>query len=142
MYFLAVFGDDSEHDLGAGRFLLMLLIATGLGAVFHMIGDPRSSIPCIGASGGISAVVAYYGLRFPRSRLGVWVWWHLWLWLPAWVMLVLWLALQAVGALLQVNELSNVSALAHLGGATVGLIFWIIKQGGGRTPMAERAYRR
>jgi membrane associated rhomboid family serine protease len=39
-------------------------------------------------------------------------------------MLAIWIIFQILGAYLQVTGLSNVSALAHLGGASVGIIFW------------------
>jgi membrane associated rhomboid family serine protease len=110
--------------LGYGRFLVLLLLATLAGDCLHAAADPRSTIPCVGASGGISGVLVFYALKFPHARLGFF--WRLrWLHLPAWGALVLWLLWQSVGVLQQVSGIGNVSAIAHLGGAAVGLLFWL-----------------
>jgi membrane associated rhomboid family serine protease len=47
---------------------------------------------------------------------------------PAWFALVGWILLQLVLAHLQLAGVSNVSALAHLGGAAVGLSFWALRR--------------
>lgn len=70
MYFLLVFGDNVEDYLGRVRYLAMLMAGNVVGALFHGIGDPRSDVPCIGASAGISAVILFYALQFPNAQLG------------------------------------------------------------------------
>lgn len=123
LYFLLVFGDNVEERIGAGKFLFLLLVSTVAGDIVHIVGDPRSGMPCIGASGGISGVIAYYALAFPRTRLAFFVWYG-WVRMPAAVMFFLWVALQLFGAQAQVSGMSSVSSLAHLGGAGAGLAFW------------------
>jgi membrane associated rhomboid family serine protease len=79
----------------------------------------------VGASAGISGVLAYYGVAFPRAQVGVvfWFWYVVrWIRLPAWAFLVAWIALQVLGALEQVGGMTSVSAIGHLGGASVGLL--------------------
>jgi len=128
MYFLLVFGDNVEDYLGKGRFLLLLLAATVAGDLLHISMDPRSYIPCVGASGGISGVIAFYALAFPRARLGLMIRYGVyfrWAWVPAWGAFLVWVLLQILGAWLQLSGLSGVSALAHLGGAGVGVVFWL-----------------
>ncbi len=139
LYFFLVFGDNVEEFLGRGRFLLLLFAATLVGSLAHLLGDPRSAIPCIGASGGISGVIAYYALRFPQARIGYLTRPHYryrrfyghvfnrprWVYLPAWGFFLFWLLLQFLGVWQQISGFSNVSALAHLGGAAVGLGFWV-----------------
>lgn len=128
-YFLVIFGDNVEDYLGRLRYVGLLLFATILGGLLHMVGDPRSDIPCVGASGGISGIIVYYALQFPKARLGVviryWVMFR-WVYFPAYVALIFWLALQAVTAYMQISGVSNVSALAHFGGAAAGLIAWLV----------------
>lgn len=125
LYFLMVFGDNVEERLGAGRFLALLSVATLAGGAAHILGDPRSSVPCIGASGGISGVIAYYALAFPRTRLAFLFWFH-WVRMPAVVMFLLWAGLQLLGARAQLLGTGSVSALAHLGGAAMGVVFWFL----------------
>ncbi len=128
MYFLLVFGDNVEDHLGWLRYLLLLVGAALVGDLIHILAEPRSTIPAIGPSGGISGVIVYYALQFPRARLGFFVRWGYffrWFYMPAWTALICWLLLQAFGAYQQVTGFSNVSALAHLGGASVGLLCWL-----------------
>lgn len=127
-YFLIVFGDNVEDYLGSGRYLLLLVVAALAGDAAHVLGDARSTIPCIGASGGISGIITFYALRFPEARLGILLRYFVlfrWFYMPAWIALILWFSLQFLFVFLQLSGASNVSALAHLGGAAVGVLAWI-----------------
>lgn len=123
LYFLLVFGDNTEDVLGKRNYLLLIAIAAIVGNIAHILGDPSSMVPCIGASGGISGILAYYCLRFRKARVGMILFFR-WVRMPVVFMLAIWIIFQILGAYLQVTGLSNVSALAHLGGASVGIIFW------------------
>jgi len=128
LYFLIVFGDNVEETLGAPRFLLLLVTATILGGVAHVVFDPSSTVPCIGASGGISGVLAFYALRFPHGRVGMllWFWFYpLILRFPVFVAFLLWAGVQIFVAWMHTEGLTNVSGLAHLGGALAGVLFWL-----------------
>jgi membrane associated rhomboid family serine protease len=128
-YFLVVFGDNVEDYLGRLRYVGLLMFATILGGVLHILGDPRSEIPCVGASGGISGIIVYYSLQFPKARLGIVIrYWYIfrWIYFPAYFALICWLLLQGLTAYLQTSGLTNVSALAHLGGAAAGLTAWLV----------------
>lgn len=129
MYFLIVFGDNVEDFLGKWRLLALVLLATVVGDAAHIMADPASTIPCIGASGGISGVLAYYALKFPRARLGVLIGIYFrfrWIRMPAYAMFLIWIGIQVLGTHAQLAGFSNVSSLAHLGGASVGFVFWTI----------------
>jgi len=123
MYFLLVFGDNVEEYLGRARYAWLLFFATLTGDVCHAVFQPYSSIPAIGASGGISGLVAFYALQFPRSEIYLWVFF----WpvrVTAKVMLAFWITLQIVGAVEQLSGTSAVASLAHLGGAAAGYLSW------------------
>ena len=129
VYFLLIFGDNVEDDLGPWRFLLLLVTATLVGNLAHLLGEPHNTIPAIGASGGISGVIVYYAIRFPHARLGfMFRWWTFfrWCYLPAYAALILWLLLQFLLAAEQLAGVGEVSALAHLGGAAVGVGAWLL----------------
>jgi membrane associated rhomboid family serine protease len=53
------------------------------------------------------------------------VWVH-WIRVPAWFVLVLWFLFQIIGTLEQKAGMSSVSSVAHLGGAAVGLLAWLL----------------
>jgi len=123
-YFLMIFGDNVEDHLGRRRYVLLLLAAHVAGTVLHGLIDPRSAVPVVGASAGISGVIAYYAVTFPRAKLGICLryWWRFhWVRLPAWMAFLIWAGLQFFVAWQQISGFTNVSALAHLGGACVGL---------------------
>jgi len=128
LYYFLVFGTNVEDYLGHWRYALLLLTATVVANFLHAPGDPHATIPCVGASGGISAVITFYALKFPHARLGLYLTYHFrlqWIRFPAWAGLALWIVLQIFGAMKQVSGFTNVSALAHLGGAMAGLVAWI-----------------
>jgi membrane associated rhomboid family serine protease/Zn-finger nucleic acid-binding protein len=124
LYFLVTFGDNSEDILGKSRYLLLIAAATVVGHVAQILSDPGSTIPCIGASGGISGVLAYYCLRFPRARVGL-IFWFRWIRIPVGGLLVLWILLQIITAMKTSMGIANVAVYAHLGGAAVGVFFWL-----------------
>jgi len=129
LYFLLIFGDNVEDYLGRWRFLALVLLATVAGDFLHVVAQPQSTLTCVGASGGISGIIAFYALEFPRARLGFLFRYFIyfrWVQLPAWGAFVLWVLLQLLGAFLQLGGFSNVAALAHLGGAGVGVVAWLV----------------
>jgi membrane associated rhomboid family serine protease len=130
LYFLFLFGDNVEGYLGHGRWLGLLLAATLAGGALHIMTDPRSDLPCVGASGGISGLMAFYALRFPKARLGMRLWLRYtgrapWFTFPVWGWFAFWMAVQLFGVLQQVSGFGHVSALAHVGGALAGFAAWV-----------------
>ena len=128
-YFLLIFGYRVEDELGRPRYLLLLALSALFGDVAHILMDPHSGVPCIGASGGISGVIAFYALRFPDARLGLFLrtpFAFRWVRLRAVYAFILWLLLQFVAVAQQLAGIGNVSALAHLGGCLIGVAAFLI----------------
>lgn len=128
LYFLLIFGDNVEDFLGRLRYGLLILGATVLGDLVHLVVQPDSITPCVGASGGISGIIVFYALQFPKARLGFMFRYFVyfrWLQIPAWGALALWLLLQTFGVFEQLQGFSNVAATAHLGGAAAGFAGWL-----------------
>ncbi len=129
VYFLVIFGDNVEDDLGHLGCLLLLAIAALVGDLWHILGNRSSILPCVGASGGISGVITYYALRFPRAKLGFFFryWFYFrWIRIPAFVALLFWFLLQFFYVFEEQMGLGNIAALAHLGGAAVGVAAWLL----------------
>lgn len=129
LYFLMTFGDNVEDVIGRKRFIVVLLLSALLGDVLHWIIDPRSSMPMVGASGGISGIIALYALAFPDAKLGRFLrlgYYFRWIQFSAKWGFAFWLLLQVITAALQVAGQTHVSALAHLGGAVVGVAYWFV----------------
>lgn len=71
MVFLWVFGSSVEEATGHFRFVLLYLLC-GLAASFgHVMLDPASPIPTLGASGAISGIMGAYLLVYPFNRIKV-----------------------------------------------------------------------
>jgi membrane associated rhomboid family serine protease len=87
----------------------------------HAALAPDPALPLIGASGGVSGVLAAHALLRPRSKVRIMRYFRM-ITVPASVAFLLWIVLQVVGAALQFAGASPVSALAHLGGAAAGLL--------------------
>jgi len=58
MLFLWIFGDNVEDRMGHGRFVVFYLICGTVAAVAHVMSEPGSPIPTIGASGAVAGVMA------------------------------------------------------------------------------------
>lgn len=131
VYFLLIFGDYAEDDLGIGRYLLLVFLAAAAGGAAHVAWEPRHDIPVIGASAGIAGIIAFYACRFPRTRLKFFIGhypgdlYFRWATIPVWVFFVFWILTQAVVLEYQLAGISAVSAAGHLGGAAVGVLFFL-----------------
>jgi membrane associated rhomboid family serine protease/Zn-finger nucleic acid-binding protein len=135
MYYLWFFGDSVEDELGTTNYILTLIAGTVGAALFHALISPSGYSLLVGASGGISTLGMIYMLRFPRAKLGFFLIVG-WLRVPAYLLLIIWVVMQVSMAYDQVAGLTQVSALAHLGGALVGLASFILFL---RKPPHERA---
>ena len=136
LYFLLVFGDNVEDVLGHWKYGFLILAATLVGDFTYWLGNAVSMTPCVGASGGISGIIVFYALAFPKARLGFMFRYFLyfrWFQTPAWGALVLWLIFQGLGYYMERSGLSSVASSAHLGGAAIGFLLWLWwrRNGGG-----------
>src|SRR5450759_364101 len=69
MLYLWVFGDNVEDRLGHGRYLVFYLGAGAAAGVIQILFNPFSSVPMLGASGAIAAVMGAYFVLYPQSRV-------------------------------------------------------------------------
>ena len=128
LYFLFIFGDDVEDNIGKYPFILLLFLATLFGNILHVLFDSNDTIPAIGASGGISGVLVFYALKWPKTPLSfiIRIYYRFkWIKVPAIFMFGLWLIIQIIGMSKQLTGYSSTSYLAHIGGVIVGFIFWL-----------------
>ncbi|MBN1435171.1 rhomboid family intramembrane serine protease [Candidatus Fermentibacterales bacterium] len=136
MWFLWIFGDNVEDLLGRGRFLVFYL-ACGIAAVLaHVLLNPSSVVPVVGASGAISGLMGAYMRKFPLARVTTLI--PLFLFfqivrIPAFFFLGIWLLLQVVS----IGSDAGIAWLAHIGGFLAGflLIGWMSRRRPGRIPV-------
>jgi len=126
MWFLWIFGDNVEDRLGHFRYLLFYLIVGVIGSITHVLANPSSPVPIIGASGAIAGVLGGYLISFPRSRVLTLVPIFFFLTLveiPAVIFLALWFFLQLFNGALSLGGVANpVAWWAHIGGFVSGFL--------------------
>ncbi len=69
MWTLYLFGDNVEDRMGSARFLVFYLLCGLAAGLSHVLTDPNSSIPTVGASGAIAGVLGAYFVLFPTARI-------------------------------------------------------------------------
>ena len=124
MIFLWAFSPEIEDAMGAARYVIFYL-AGGLAATLAQIaGDPHSTVPNLGASGAIAAVMGAFLVTYPRDRiravLFIFVFARI-TFIPACLLIGFWFLTQLVhaGAVAQVQT-GGVAYLAHVGGFIFG----------------------
>jgi membrane associated rhomboid family serine protease len=125
MWFLWIFGNNIEDSMGHLRFLVFYLL-TGLAASGgHILSEPGSQIPTVGASGAISGVMGAYLLLYPRVRVHTLFFFLIFIRvfpLPAWVMLGYWFLIQFLSGTSTNAAAMGVAFWAHIGGFIAGLV--------------------
>ena len=131
MLYLWIFGDNVEDAMGKVRFLVFYLLCGVAAAFSQYLGDPRSAIPMVGASGAVSGALGAYLLLYPGARVWTLVIFGLFVRLvpiPALVVLGFWAVVQLVNGLfafssgaLGHDESGGVAFLAHVGGLLAGI---------------------
>jgi membrane associated rhomboid family serine protease len=127
MLYLWIFGNNIEDLLGPVKFLVFYLVCGIAAAAAHVLTNPGSVVPTVGASGAVSGVLGAYLVVHPRARvltlvfLGIFV--RLML-VPAGVILVFWFVLQVFsgfGSLGTGARAAGVAWFAHIGGFVAGI---------------------
>lgn len=127
MLFLWVFGRNVEDRLGSRNFLLLYL-ACGLAAsLIHVISNPYSRVPTIGASGAIAGIMGAYLIKFPKTEIDA-LFWLVFVWrmsIPAPYFLIYWFVIQFFSGAWSLGEVDytggGVAWFAHVGGFLAGM---------------------
>jgi membrane associated rhomboid family serine protease len=127
MLFFWVFGPEIEDVMGPVRYLLFYLLGGLAATVAQVAIDPASTVPNLGASGAIAAVMGAFIITYPRDRIRTVLllgWFSQVTFVPAIVLVGLWFLTQVfseVGALVQ-TQTGGVAYMAHVGGFAFGAI--------------------
>lgn len=132
MWVLWIFGDNIEDYLGHFSYLVFYLVSGLAGSVLHILLNPNSAAPSVGASGAIAGVMGAYFVLFPSARvltLVPLIIFFTFVWLPAWIFLGFWFVLQFLGGAATSITYSNragggggIAFWAHVGGFVAGII--------------------
>ena len=133
MLFLFIFGDNIEKAYGHIKYLIFYLVCGIIAGLAHVLSQPDSIIPSLGASGAISGVMAGYLVLFPTNRvkviltLGV-IFLRPFM-VPAVVMIGIWALLQfvnGIGSIAVTDQTSGVAYWAHIGGFIAGAVITLL----------------
>ncbi len=69
MLFLWIFGNNIEDRMGIGGYIGFYLLAGLAAAAAHILMQPDSTIPVVGASGAIAGVMGAYLVLFPNVHI-------------------------------------------------------------------------
>lgn len=122
MWFLWIFGNNIEDVTGHFRFVVFYLLGGVAASLLQILVNTESTVPVIGASGAVSAVLGAYILKFPRARVRTLLFIFIFITLinvPAVAFIGIWFFLQLISSL--GAGASNVAWYAHIGGFIFGL---------------------
>jgi membrane associated rhomboid family serine protease len=129
LWFLWIFGNNIEDSMGHFRFLAFYLL-TGLAAAgAHVLSEPSSALPIVGASGAISGVMGAYLVLYPRAKvrtLLVLVVFITVVDIPAFFYLGYWFFIQLASAGLSGDTGGGVAFMAHVGGFVAGVVLVLL----------------
>jgi len=135
MWFLHVFGDNVEDNLGHVRYSFYYLLMGFGAAAAQLAANPQSALPMVGASGAIAGVLGGYFILHPRARvltlIPIFIFIRL-IEIPAFFFLGIWFLMQTVNGVGSLStqvmrgDVGGVAWWAHAGGFAAGFMgIWI-----------------
>jgi membrane associated rhomboid family serine protease len=126
MIFLWAFGPEIEDAMGRVRYPIFYLLGGLISMLAQVFSDPGSTIPNLGASGAIAAVMGAFIITYPRDRiksvLFIFIFGRI-TFIPAILLIGVWFLIQLFSAGAIANaQTGGVAYLAHIGGFAFGAI--------------------
>jgi membrane associated rhomboid family serine protease len=128
MIFFWAFGPEIEEAMGSVRYLMFYLLGGLAASAAQILMDPTSTVPNLGASGAIAAVMGAFMITYPRDRIRTLLllgWFARVAFVPAALLVGMWFLTQLfseLGALATVQS-GGVAYMAHIGGFVFGAVF-------------------
>jgi len=127
MLFFWVFGPEIEDVMGPFRYLVFYLLGGLAATLGQVIINPISTVPSLGASGAIAAVMGAFLIKYPRDRIRTVLligWFAPVTLIPSIVLVGIWFLTQVfseIGALAQTQS-GGVAYMAHICGFIFGAV--------------------
>jgi membrane associated rhomboid family serine protease len=127
MIYLWAFGPEMEDAMGRGRFLVFYLVGGMIAMTAQVAASPASTVPNLGASGAIAAVMGAFLVIFPGDRIRTALWFLFFVrvtYIPAVLLIGFWFLMQlfSAGQVTHATQTGGVAYLAHIGGFLFGVI--------------------
>jgi len=139
MLFFWAFGPGVEDAMGHVRYAFFYLVGGVVAFVAQVLVTPSSTVPMVGASGAIAAVMGAFLVMYPRDRIKSVVllgWWVNIAFIPAAVLIGVWFLLQliTIGVVGHQSGGGGVAYVAHLAGLVFGAVIARVFEGGEKAP--------
>ena len=127
MIFLWAFGPEIEDAMNPWRYAAFYLLGGLVAMLAQVLASPHSTVPNLGASGAIAAVMGAFLVTYPRDRiralLVIVIFVRVTL-IPAALLIGVWFLIQLwnAGSVATVQT-GGVAYLAHVGGFAFGVVF-------------------
>jgi membrane associated rhomboid family serine protease len=126
MVFLWVFGPEIEDAMNPVRYLLFYLVGGVVAMLAQIAASPDSTVPNLGASGAIAAVMGAFLVTYPRDEIRTLLFFFFFVrvtFIPAALLIGFWFLMQLfnAGAVATVQT-GGVAYLAHIGGFLFGAV--------------------
>jgi membrane associated rhomboid family serine protease len=128
MVFLWAFGPEIEDAMGPIRYLAFYLLGGIVASVAQIAAMSSSTVPNLGASGAIAAVMGAFLITYPRDKIRTLLllgWFITVTVIPASVLIGIWFLIQLfsqVGSVVAAQSGGGVAYMAHVGGFIFGAI--------------------
>ncbi len=127
MVFLWAFGPAIEDLMTPRRYLVFYLLGGLAATAAQVAADPSSTVPNLGASGAIAAVMGAFLVTYPRDRIRSLLVIFIFVrvrYIPAALLIGVWFLLQLVnlGAVAAQQPSGGVAYAAHVGGFIFGAV--------------------
>ena len=126
MVFLWAFAPEIEDAMNPVRFALFYLSGGLVAMVAQIAASPSSTVPNLGASGAIAAVMGAFLVTYPRDRMRSLLVIFIFVTvtrIPAALLVVVWFLIQLLNAGAVANvQTGGVAYLAHVGGFIFGVV--------------------
>jgi membrane associated rhomboid family serine protease len=129
MVFLWAFGPEIEDAMGPIRYFVFYLLGGLAAALAQIAAASASTIPNLGASGAIAAVMGAFLITYPRDRIRTLIFFGFFVtmaMIPAALLIGLWFVIQLfsqVGAVVSAQSgAGGVAYMAHVGGLIFGVV--------------------
>ena len=128
MVFLWAFGPEIEDAMGPFRYLAFYLLGGIVASVAQIAAISSSTVPNLGASGAIAAVMGAFLITYPRDKIRTLLllgWFITVTVIPASVLIGIWFLIQLfsqVGSVVAAQSGGGVAYMAHVGGFIFGAI--------------------
>jgi membrane associated rhomboid family serine protease len=128
MVFLWAFGPEIEDAMGPLRYLAFYLLGGIVASVAQIAAMSSSTVPNLGASGAIAAVMGAFLITYPRDKIRTLLllgWFITVTVIPASVLIGIWFLIQLfsqVGSVVAAQSGGGVAYMAHVGGFIFGAV--------------------